>query len=131
MRVAKSVTLTVEERSVLTTWSRGRSTPARLVLRAKIVLASAEGRESKDIAAELVCTRRTVGTWRNRFMADRLMGIQQDAPRGGRAATKRASFEAEWQRSSKLGLFRTFGDSAEPMSRPYNSSRRFFTDGLQ
>jgi transposase len=95
MRVAKSVTLTVEERSVLTTWSRGRSTPARLVLRAKIVLASAEGRESKDIAAELGCTRRTVGTWRNRFVADRLMGIQQDAPRGGRAATKRASFEAE------------------------------------
>jgi transposase len=59
------------------------------------VLASAEGRESKDIAAELGGTRRTVGTWRNRFVADRLMGIQQDAPRGGRAATKRAAFEAE------------------------------------
>ena len=95
MRVAKVVSLTDEERSVLTKWSRGRSTPARLVLRAKIVLASAEGRESKDIAAELGCTRRTVGTWRNRFVADRLVGIQKDAPRGGRAATKRASLEAE------------------------------------
>ena len=94
MRVAKVVTLTDEERSVLTKWSRGRSTAARLVLRAKIVLASAEGRESKDIAAELGCTRRTVGTWRNRFVADRLFGIQEDAPRGGRAATKRASLEA-------------------------------------
>ncbi|MCC7422444.1 MAG: helix-turn-helix domain-containing protein, partial [Planctomycetaceae bacterium] len=41
-----------------------RSTPARLVLRAKIVLAAAEGRENKDIAAELGCTRRTVGEWR-------------------------------------------------------------------
>ena len=95
MRVAKVVTLTSEERAILTKWSRGRSTPARLVLRAKIVLASAEGRESKDIAAELGCTRRTVGTWRNRFVADRLLGIQKDAPRGGRAATKRASLEAE------------------------------------
>ena len=95
MRVAKVVSLTDEERSVLTKWSRGRSTPARLVLRAKIVLASAEGRESKDIAAELGCTRRTVGTWRNRFVEDRLVGIQKDAPRGGRAATKRASLEAE------------------------------------
>lgn len=95
MRVAKVVTLTSEERAILIKWSRGRSTPARLVLRAKIVLASAEGRESKDIAAELGCTRRTVGTWRNRFVADRLLGIQKDAPRGGRAATKRASLEAE------------------------------------
>jgi len=59
------------------------------------VLASAEGRESKDIAAELGCTRRTVGTWRNRFVEYRLVGIQKDAPRGGRAATKRASLEAE------------------------------------
>jgi hypothetical protein len=34
-------------------WSRGRKTPARLVLRAKIVLAAAAGQENKDIAAEL------------------------------------------------------------------------------
>lgn len=95
MRIAAEITLTDEERVTLTKWSRGRSTPARLVLRAKIVLAAASGRENKDIAIELGCTRRTVGTWRNRFSESRLAGIEQDAPRGGRAPTKRAAFEAE------------------------------------
>lgn len=69
MRIAVSVTLTEKERATLTKWSRGRRTPARLVLRARIVPQSADGCENKDIAAELGCTRRTVGTWRNRFAA--------------------------------------------------------------
>jgi transposase len=95
MRVAKVITLSDEERTTLVRWSRGRSTAARLVLRAKIVLAAAEGRENKDIAAELGCTRRTVGEWRNRFAEFRLEGIERDAPRGGRAPEVRARFEAE------------------------------------
>lgn len=95
MRIAKAVTLTDEDRATLTKWSRGRSTPARLVQRAKIVLAAAAGSENKDIAAELGCTRRTVGTWRNRFAQMGLAGIEQDAPRGGRTPKVRAAFEAE------------------------------------
>ncbi len=95
MRIAQAVTLTDEERAVLTKWSRGRSTPARLVLRAKIVLAAADGRRNKDVSAELGCTPRTVGTWRSRFAESRLAGIERDAPRGGRHATTRARFEAE------------------------------------
>jgi transposase len=95
MRVAKAITLTDEDRATLTKWSRGRSTPARLVQRAKIVLAAAEGRQNKDVAAELGCTRRTVGTWRNRFAEAGLAGIEQDAPRGGRPTTVRDEKEAE------------------------------------
>jgi transposase len=95
MRVAKPITLTDEQRTTLTKWSRGRSTPARLVLRAKIVLAAAEGRENKEIAAELGCTPRTVGTWRNRFAERRLRGIEKDAPRRGRTPTVRAAKEGE------------------------------------
>ena len=95
MRIATVIILTDEERTTLTKWSRGRSTPSRLVLRARIVLAAAGGRENKDIALELGCTRRTVGTWRNRFAALRLAGIEHDAPRGGRTPTRRAKFEAE------------------------------------
>jgi len=95
MRVAKAITLTDEQRGTLTKWSRGRSTPARRVLRAKIVLAAAAGRENKDIAAQLHCTRRTVGTWRNRFAEHGLAGIEQDAPRGGRAPVVRSDKEAE------------------------------------
>jgi transposase len=59
------------------------------------VLAAAAGMENKQIAAELGCTRRTVGTWRNRFSELRLAGIERDAPRGGRSPTTRAAFEAE------------------------------------
>ena len=95
MRVAKVITLLDEERITLERWSRGRSTPARLVLRAKIVLAAAQGRENKDIAADLGCTRRTVGEWRIRFAEFRLKGIEKDAPRGGRTPKTRARFEAE------------------------------------
>lgn len=80
MRIAIAVTLTAAERILLTTWSRGRSTPARLVLRAKMILAAAQGRENKDIAVELGCTRRTVGTWQNRFPRNEWWGLKQTPP---------------------------------------------------
>jgi transposase len=95
MRVAKAITLTDEERVTLTKWARGRSTPARLVQRAKIILAAADGLENKSIAAQLGCTRRTVGTWRTRFVKERLAGLEHDAPRGGRTPAQRIRFEAE------------------------------------
>lgn len=95
MRIAKAVVLSDEERTTLTKWARGRRTPARLVLRAKIVLAAATGRENRQIAADLGCTPRTVGTWRNRFIESRLAGIEQDAPRPGRGASVRSAKEAQ------------------------------------
>jgi transposase len=95
MRVAPKIVLTDEQRTTLLKWARGRSTPARLVQRAKVVLAAAEGRENKDIATELGCTRRTVGTWRTRFADDGLAGLQQDAPRPGRPVSVRSIHEAE------------------------------------
>lgn len=95
MRVAKTIVLTEEERTTLTKLSRGRSTEARVVLRAKIVLAAAGGRRNDHIAEELGCTRRTVATWRNRFATARVAGIIKDLPRGGRTPTVRAMKEAE------------------------------------
>jgi transposase len=95
MRVAKAVVLTEEERTALTKLSRGRSTQARVVLRAQIVLAAAEGRQNDRIASALGCTRRTVATWRNRFVTDRVAGILKDAPRGGRTPTVRSIKEVE------------------------------------
>jgi hypothetical protein len=53
MRVAKTITISSDERKTLGKWARGRSTPARLILRAKIVLAAADGKLNQDIAAEL------------------------------------------------------------------------------
>lgn len=95
MPVAKAVALTDERRATLTGWSRGRSAPARLVLRAKTVLTAAEGREHKEIAVALGCTRRNVATWRNRFAQAGPHGSERDAPRPGRPASVRAHKEAE------------------------------------
>ena len=95
MRVAVAIELSDEERITLTKWSRGRSTPARLVQRAKIVLLAADGLENKQIAVELHCKRETVGKWRNRFAEHRVAGIEKDAPRGGPTPIARLEHEAE------------------------------------
>jgi len=84
MRVAPKIELSPDEKTILSKWSRGRSTPARLVLRAKVVLLAAEGVQSREIALRLKTSRQTVGLWRSRFAARRCAGIEKDAPRGGR-----------------------------------------------
>lgn len=89
MRVACKIEPTDEERKTLRRWSRGRSTPARLVLRAQIVLLAAEGLMNKQIGTQLGTDQQTVTRWRNRFAQKRLAGIEKDAPRGGRKPTKR------------------------------------------
>src|SRR5580698_7307917 len=95
MRVAQAVVLTEEERAMLLKLSRGRSTQARVVLRAKIALSAANGWQNDNIADELGCTRRTVAKWRSRFITGRVAGIIKDSPRGGRTATVRDAKEVE------------------------------------
>ena len=89
MRVATALNLTPVEETTLQKWSKGRSTPQRLVSRARIVLLASQGMLNRDIAQQLQTTRKTVGEWRARFAEQRLEGISQDAPRGGRPATRR------------------------------------------
>ena len=89
MRVAPKVVLTDEQRTMLQRWSRGRATPARLVRRANIVLLASAGKQNIEIAAELGVERTIVARWRQRFAEAGLGGIEKDAPRGGRPATKR------------------------------------------
>ena len=84
MRVAVPITLTPEEEEQLRRWARGRRTPARLVLRAKIVLRAAAGLQNRVIAEALQTDRECVGRWRTRFAHQRLAGIERDAPRSGR-----------------------------------------------
>ncbi len=79
MRRACTITLTDQDRVTLERWSRSRSTEARLVERARIVLLAADSRENKDIAEELGITRATVARWRDRFSDRGLAGIQKDA----------------------------------------------------
>jgi transposase len=84
MRTATTIHLTPEIREQLVRYARGRSVPKRLVERAGIVLRAAEGQQSQSIAAEMGLSRPTVQLWRNRFAAQGLAGIVQDAPRPGR-----------------------------------------------
>jgi transposase len=83
-RKTSKIILSSEEKSVLETWSRGRSLPSRLVQRAQIILKSAAGMFNQTIARELQISRPTVQLWRERFLALRLPGLEKDAPRPGR-----------------------------------------------
>lgn len=82
MKVARRISLTEEERTVLNVWLHLPSS-ARLVLRAKIILLAADGRTNQEIAHQLRASRKTVSLWRRRFLGGgRLAGINREAPRG-------------------------------------------------
>ena len=95
MKPARKITLTDDERKTLECWSRGRRTPSRLVLRARIVLLAANAAMSKDIAKALKTAPKTVSLWRTRFAERRLAGIEKDAPRGGRPPQARERIARE------------------------------------
>jgi transposase len=84
MRRACQISLSDADRMTLERWARGRSIQARLVTRARVVLAAAEGGENKNIAAELKISRGAVARWRDRFAESGVAGLEKDAPRGGR-----------------------------------------------
>lgn len=84
MRVARPVVLTEEQHQTLTTLSRSRTSPARLVERSRIVLLAAEGQENQQIAAALAITPEKVARWRNRFLEGGVTALEKDAPRPGR-----------------------------------------------
>ncbi len=83
-RMAEPVVLSDVERATITRWARGKRIPLRLVQRARIIQQAADGMLNQDIAAELHVSRPTVQLWRQRFLALRLDGLKQDAPRPGR-----------------------------------------------
>src|SRR6266516_728323 len=74
--------LSEDERRRLENWARRRSTAQGLALRARIVLASADGGPNIAVAARLGVNRGTVTRWRARFLDRRLDGLS-DEPRPG------------------------------------------------
>jgi transposase len=84
MNIAERIVLSVEEQRVIDAWSRGKRTPLRLVMRARIIQLAAQGVFSHVIAQRLDVSRPTVQLWRERFLAFRLAGLEKDAPRLGR-----------------------------------------------
>jgi len=74
--------LTSAENDQLLEWTRRHKTSQALALRAKIVLACAQGELNRDVARHLRVSKPTVGKWRSRFVTRRLDGLL-DEPRPG------------------------------------------------
>ena len=84
---AVPVTLTAAERTALKKRACGATTAYRDRLRARIVLAAAQGRDNARIAADLRVTVDTVRKWRGRFAARAWPGWLTCPGRGGRGGS--------------------------------------------
>src|SRR5260370_24295203 len=83
--VAVALTCTAEQRGELMALARSRTEEARLVERAKIVLACLEGKRNDAVGREFGVRPNTVGLWRKRFAAAGLAGLR-DRARPGKTA---------------------------------------------
>ena len=81
-RPKAELVLSQAEREQLVALTLRRKTAQALGLRARIVLACADGSDNQDVAARQRVTKQTVSKWRARFVERRLDGLL-DAPRAG------------------------------------------------
>jgi transposase len=82
MRVVKQVDVPAADRIELERVVSAASSEVRMVERARIVLASAEGLKGSEVAARVGCSEPTVVKWRGRYARQGMDGLR-DAPRPG------------------------------------------------
>ena len=85
-RPKEPLVVSEEQRSELERLARRRKTAQSLALRARIVLACAEGGTNQAVAAQLGVVGATVGKWRRRFIQEGVDGLL-DEPRPGAPRT--------------------------------------------
>lgn len=81
---ADALPLSSAQRADLNALVRSGKTPQRVVARALIILAAADGQPINAIARACGVSRPTVYLWRDRFQRAGLVGLLKDAPRPGR-----------------------------------------------
>jgi transposase len=81
---AEALEVSDEARRTLEGWVITRTSPQRIVMRARIVLLAAQGIANRRIAQEVRTSRPTVLLWRNRFAVGGLAALLEDAPGRGR-----------------------------------------------
>src|SRR6266536_4577944 len=74
-KIARPVVLSESNREQLQSWVRAQFTPQQVVLRSRILLMAAEGKQDLEIADELDVNRHTPALWRKRFQTQGLEGI--------------------------------------------------------
>ena len=80
---AAALVLCEDDRAELVRWTRASNGPAALAIRARIVLAAAEGQANSRIAERVGVSVPTVRAWRSRYESGGLNGLR-DEPRSGR-----------------------------------------------
>ncbi len=83
---ARKIEISDEDRETLLKWKRSPTTPQRLVRRADIILAAAEGLNNKAISERGLGSVQTVCLWRKRYAEHGIEGLQ-DKPKPGRPRT--------------------------------------------
>ena len=76
------VVLNTQLRAQLEATVRSKCSQVRDVLRANIILMSANGKDGKTIAAKLNTNKNTVTLWRKRFAENGLEGLKDSPGRG-------------------------------------------------
>src|SRR5213593_2140010 len=74
-KIARPVVLSESNREQLQSWVRAQFTPQQVVLRSRILLMAAAGKQDLEIAGELKVNRHTPALWRQRFQRQGLEGI--------------------------------------------------------
>src|SRR5579863_10746841 len=90
-RHAPELECSAEDRASLVALTKSRTAEARAVDRARIILASLEGKEIQQVARELKISVPTVSKWRQRFSVWGLRGLS-DQPRPGKPVRYDAAF---------------------------------------
>ncbi|MGZ0152289.1 FCD domain-containing protein [Kribbella sp. WER1] len=137
-RPKSPLTLSVAERTALSQLAAAPRTSAAMRLRARIVLASAEGRSNKAVADLLEVTPGTVGKWRRRFLRMGMAGLD-DGMRSGRprmvdrvqlGALEGGSMADSGHRASTRELAAAYGVSQSTVARRRREEVLHFRSGI-